>query len=197
MARINPFINPRTKLTEIIEEERTYVEARVQVYEDFFARCGSPVEQQFLVAWIRLFGSLDDYCDGEVSLSNEWPLTGHLHLVAQKHIANYRVDFVVYALWRTQIAGKIVIEIDGHDFHERTKEQASRDKSRDRELVKQGYLVLRFTGSEIYRDPIKAVIEVQSIAGEVLRSWRMKAQQQTSAGVSTDDNTADIFEGAA
>ncbi len=44
-----------------------------------------------------------------------------------------------------------VIECDGHDFHERTKEQAQRDKKRDRELQAAGYKVFRFTGSEIWR----------------------------------------------
>lgn len=59
-----------------------------------------------------------------------------------------RVDFLIDA-------GDFVcvVEADGHDFHERTKEQAARDRQRDRDLQTAGYLVLRFTGSEIYRDP--------------------------------------------
>lgn len=47
----------------------------------------------------------------------------------------------------------IAIECDGHNFHERTKEQATRDKRRDRELTTEGWRVLRFTGSEIWNDP--------------------------------------------
>lgn len=47
---------------------------------------------------------------------------------------------------------RICVECDGHDFHERTKEQAARDKSRDRELTMAGWQVLRFTGSEIWKD---------------------------------------------
>lgn len=47
---------------------------------------------------------------------------------------------------------RIAIECDGHDFHERTPEQAQRDKSRDRFLSEQGWIVLRFTGREITRD---------------------------------------------
>lgn len=45
------------------------------------------------------------------------------------------------------------IELDGHDFHERTKEQSQRDKSGDRALTLDGWTVLRFTGSEIFADP--------------------------------------------
>ena len=43
----------------------------------------------------------------------------------------------------------IVVELDGHDFHEKTKEQAQKDKDRDRSLTRAGYKIMRFTGSEI------------------------------------------------
>lgn len=57
----------------------------------------------------------------------------------------------------------ICIEVDGHDFHERTKQQAQRDKSRDRLLTAKGYRVLRFTGSEIWKEPAKIVTEVEDV----------------------------------
>jgi very-short-patch-repair endonuclease len=44
----------------------------------------------------------------------------------------------------------VVIEIDGHDFHERTKEQARSDKQRERAIVRAGTTVVRFSGSEIF-----------------------------------------------
>lgn len=68
----------------------------------------------------------------------------------QVQIENYRVDFLLTSI---QCKQTFVIECDGHDFHERTKEQAAKDRSRDRELTALGYRVLRFTGSEIWRDP--------------------------------------------
>jgi very-short-patch-repair endonuclease len=54
----------------------------------------------------------------------------------------------------------IIVELDGHDWHERTKAQATRDKKRDRALVTAGYRVLRFTGSEIYASPGECLQEV-------------------------------------
>jgi very-short-patch-repair endonuclease len=54
----------------------------------------------------------------------------------------------------------IAVECDGHDFDERSKEQAAKDKSRDRELAGMGIQVMRFTGSEIHRDAAKCVHEV-------------------------------------
>lgn len=63
---------------------------------------------------------------------------------------SYRIDFAILTA-----EGEIVafIECDGHEFHERTKEQAERDRSRDRKIQEAGLPILRFTGREIFRDP--------------------------------------------
>ncbi|MBE7157819.1 MAG: DUF559 domain-containing protein [Rhodospirillales bacterium] len=50
---------------------------------------------------------------------------------------------------------RLVVECDGHEFHERTKEQAARDKQRDRFLFNAEYPVMRFTGSEIVAGPLR------------------------------------------
>lgn len=57
----------------------------------------------------------------------------------------------------------IAIECDGHDFHERTKKQASSDRSRDRLLTAEGWRVIRFTGSELYGNVAGCVDELQRI----------------------------------
>lgn len=44
------------------------------------------------------------------------------------------------------------IECDGHEYHERTKEQAQKDRAKDRAFIIAGLDLLRFTGSEIYND---------------------------------------------
>jgi len=44
---------------------------------------------------------------------------------------------------------KICIYTDGHTYHERTEYQAVRDRSIDRELQNLGYVVLRYTTSEV------------------------------------------------
>ena len=54
----------------------------------------------------------------------------------------------------------LVIECDGHDFHERTKQQAARDRSRDRQAVLAGMDCFRFTGSELWRDPWDCAAQV-------------------------------------
>lgn len=65
----------------------------------------------------------------------------------------YRADFLLLTVDRHGgHPRRLVIECDGHDFHERTKEQAARDKSRDRDMTAAGFAIMRFTGSEIHKD---------------------------------------------
>lgn len=67
-----------------------------------------------------------------------------------------RLDFAMaFSDW----AYRVAVELDGHEFHERTREQAERDKHRDRTLVSNGWRVIRFTGSEVVRNVSKCVVE--------------------------------------
>lgn len=52
---------------------------------------------------------------------------------------------------------KICIYTDGHTYHERTEYQAVRDRSIDRELQNLGYVVLRFTTSEVKQELEKVI----------------------------------------
>ncbi len=82
---------------------------------------------------------------------------GGLEFKTQQRIGKYVVDFLVND-W-TNTKPQIVVECDGHDFHERTKEQAQHDKKRDRELQALGFKVYRFTGSEIWKTRGRCVTE--------------------------------------
>lgn len=83
----------------------------------------------------------------------------------QVAIGPYRVDFLVHC--PDAIAAGLVVECDGHDFHEKTKEQAARDKARDRFLTQMGFRILRFTGSEVWKAPIPCALEVMQMASDM------------------------------
>lgn len=87
---------------------------------------------------------------------------GVLSIVPQAAIGPYRIDIALYEKWYDGSEVKLAIECDGHEFHQRTKEQAARDKRRDRFLLSQGWTPLRFTGSEIHRDAAQCVEEIVS-----------------------------------
>lgn len=86
----------------------------------------------------------------------------------QVDIAGWRVDFLihVFADWSREDRpgsmgwNRLIVECDGHDFHERTKEQAARDRDRDRQAQLSGIEIFRFTGSELWRDPLGCADQV-------------------------------------
>jgi very-short-patch-repair endonuclease len=85
---------------------------------------------------------------------------------AQALAAGYRIDVVV--VMRTEASpwwSIIAVECDGHDFHERTPQQASRDRARDREIFARcGIVPVRFTGSEIHRRSEQCAHEILDLA---------------------------------
>ena len=73
-----------------------------------------------------------------------------LYLTSQASIGGYKVDFLL-SVDVPNIS--CAIEIDGHDWHEKTKEQASTDKKRERKLLSLGVPCMRFTGSDVFTNP--------------------------------------------
>lgn len=83
-------------------------------------------------------------------------------LIYQYPFGKYRIDWVFRVIGAHK--SYVFIECDGHEFHERTKEQAERDRSKDREIQAAGFPILRFTGREIYRDVGKCILEIFEMA---------------------------------
>lgn len=118
----------------------------------------------------KLRQQLDQYCESPIekmlgfelaeAFSDYQDWDSPPRLIAQQKVdrfsdpdRHYRLDFAVIAEreWPYPTI-RIAIECDGHNFHERTKAQARRDRQRDRDLQASGWIVLRFTGQEIYED---------------------------------------------
>lgn len=118
----------------------------------------SPIEHAFgnalAVLWEQNSGSAASVVPGikDVPTNFRAQPVG-LNIWPQCKIGPYRVDFFLVLNGGDGFGSNLVIECDGHDFHEKTKEQAKRDKRRDRELSMAGTMVMRFTGSEINADP--------------------------------------------
>lgn len=61
--------------------------------------------------------------------------------------SGYIPDFAIYI---NGACSGFVIEIDGHEWHEKTKEQARIDKEKERAYIKSCFIPIRFTGYEVY-----------------------------------------------
>ncbi len=69
----------------------------------------------------------------------------------------YRIDLAVYSRGR-----KIAIEADGKAYHS-SPSQLKHDEQKNQFLRKSGWKVIRFTGSEIYRNSKNCVQQVEEL----------------------------------
>lgn len=171
--------------TDSIKDYLTKLRAE---YETFLALCESPAEQNFLAAVIEYFGLRynENSKSGQAKFDSVTPAcSGLFTLIVEPQVkiqsmdSSYRVDFV-FSLMRfakngvPRFWGKTVVEIDGHEFHEKTKLQASRDKKRDRDILSEGFVTMRFSGSDVYHRAFECVEEIEfhldRTANEVVNS---------------------------
>lgn len=142
----------------------SYLEGHIEwVAGEIGHTCESPIELGLLHGLIAL--RLTDRRIRLVELKTAGPIITEwsADVYVQHEVANYRLDFAIHVNDGGSLSQWIAIECDGHDYHERTKEQAQRDKARDRDLTQLGFRVLRFTGSEIYRDNMACVKQVHKL----------------------------------
>lgn len=141
--------------SEYVEKVAHYRLLGAASYIDKYHPTESPIERLFLVAFFLVGedsgGVIFDEPPGAM---DQW-----FFVLKQAQVGAYRADFVI-GLVEFPDAQRIVIECDGHDYHERTKEQASHDRKRDRYMQSAGYKVFRFTGSDLFRDAIACAEEV-------------------------------------
>jgi very-short-patch-repair endonuclease len=89
-------------------------------------------------------------------------------------VDGYRVDFAIVGGCLNE--WEVAVECDGHNFHERTADQAKHDRRRDRYLQAKGWRVMRFTGSEIVRDVRGCVDELV----ELLNALQDRAEREAA-----------------
>lgn len=114
----------------------------------------SPIEQIFSTAF-ELYCKLEN--KDEIYLFPQHEIKCN----EKKYIADFAFeadDYLSQLILRDKIKNcdfKLVIECDGYEFHQKTKEQVQRDNEREFDLKMAGYEVLRFSGTQIYKNPLK------------------------------------------
>jgi len=132
---------------------------------DMANQCQSPIEKLFLIEWNYQTQHWSDY--------------ENVYIISQYKIGNYRVDFMIcyvpgeihpskfskYLLNNKKMC--LIVELDSYLWHGSKPEQFTEEKARGRELKKEGYNIMRFSGREIYRNVEKCVEEVLEYIGEI------------------------------
>lgn len=123
----------------------------------------SPIEKLFYIAFCVMAESrYIELNPGPAGIDDK--LISGIYIYPQMKIWKYIVDFLIQSLnHRGAVSESVVVELDGHDFHDKDKKQRAYEKSRDRFLVSKGHKVLHFTGSEVNKDPYAIADEVLSI----------------------------------
>lgn len=171
----------RAAMRTIVARQVAFISADLE----YAARlCDSPIERAMLyalavVAW--------DYCDGvlfrvDAGAAGTLATRGsYLEIHPQAPVGRYRVDLLLTFVTPEAIAdddgavtgfrrrtNSLIVECDGHDWHDRTRDQATRDRARDRALQTRGMPVFRYTGSDIWKD-------VFAHAGETMAELHRRA----------------------
>ena len=121
----------------------------------------SPIEQIFITAfdlYIKLLNK--DY----ILLFAQRPI----EIGDKKYIADFCFETDEYVN-RFDTNKKIIIECDGHDFHQKTKEQVKHDNEREYDLKMAGYEVIRFSGSQIYNEPFKCAEDTYNYIMKIIK----------------------------
>lgn len=147
--------------------------------KDFAKYCDSPIEA-LLGAAFRFAANTIHFARARATQvylnepTRDRPplLPGQWEMVPQFRWENYRIDFAVFVATLDQ---PVFIECDGHDFHERTKQQAARDREKDRRIQAAGIPILRFTGSQIYADPLGCGFEINTFIMDRLEKAQKRA----------------------
>ena len=126
--------------------------------EESLIDCESPIEQLLSLA-------IEELNIKRIYKFN--PFIDIIEIEKQKEIQcenkKYRVDFFIPVIYKNQDNKCFIVECDGHEFHQKTKEQVERDNTRMRDLQKTGYEIIRFSGTEIWHRPYKCAEEILNI----------------------------------
>jgi very-short-patch-repair endonuclease len=159
--------------TYLVKSVKTAIKNEVIAHEiflqDSLINCESPIEQLLSIALASVQSSIDiPLLVDVIAIDNQ-----------QEIVCNgntYRADFLVAVKYWN--GGKFfVIECDGHEFHQKTKEQVERDNQRTRDMQLAGYEVIRFSGTEIYHRAHKCALEVKRIIQAPAIKWLERAAE--------------------
>ena len=132
--------------------------------------CESPIEQLFISAFMVLV-KINYFKHEQISVTRDTWVNYGISVYQQHQIGKYRVDFLIthssgefidlinLSTFPDNKHKKVIVELDGHEFHDKDERQRRYEKQRDRFFACRGYHVFHFTGSEVVKNPFNVAAE--------------------------------------
>jgi len=166
-------ISPTQDVDSLMKREKRLIELYEQIEKDYLQedRCEGPEEKPGYLKNIDAYIfnlhkeggiSIEDY--QELSVDRFRFITKSVipyYITPQVYISNVgkdkkfiRCDLFIWNPFNEKL--RYIIEFDGYEWHS-TNAKFTKDRIRDRDLLLQGYEVLRYSGKEINQDPMSCV----------------------------------------
>lgn len=106
-----------------------------------------------------------------------------VRLALRRHRIRARSQVVIPGVGRVDflIGDRLVVEADGYAWHS-SREAFERDRERDRELVRRGYVVVRATYRQVFDDLDAVILAILDVVHRRDHRWRAVHRLQLSAG---------------
>lgn len=160
-----------------VQSRQAEFEALRQVREQASAAGKGPRAVQEYTAWLEATGRIDH------EEAAHWRMLDVIHPLIENsfHLTpqagfpdimvggrSIRADALVWVPKQRDV--RLVIECDGYEWHSNRKSFIA-DRQRDRALQMHGYQVVRFSGHEIYHDPVGSAGELFGRLQDLASTW--------------------------
>ena len=128
-----------------------------KIYADIQDFKMSPIEGLFYIGWKYLIDKLK--IEEELILSSYCIYPQKTITIKNKQ---YKVDFLIHnrkdlSSWNKD--DMAIVELDSYLWHGQTPEQFEKEKKRERNLIQDGWQIMRFSGKEVLENPIRCAGE--------------------------------------
>lgn len=117
----------------------------------------SPLERKLYIELIKNF----------IKFTPQYPLNWNGYYVSlegklfSNKDNNFKDVLTVVDFYIESKGVKLCVYTDGHTYHERTEEQAQKDRNIDRKLQELGFQVLRYTGKDVKENTQKIIEDIK------------------------------------
>ena len=142
-------------VSEVKEQINFNLNINYNSLKESLIECESPIEQMLSMELKNL------HLENSVLFNSDLEIVG---FESQKEIEcnknKYRVDFLIPVIFYKNICKCYIVECDGYEFHQKTKEQVQNDYIRQRNIEMSGYRIIKFTGTEIFNNAPSCALQV-------------------------------------